>query len=186
MGIEDQLIIQILYLIIGLSAFLIIYKNRDAVKHFWNKEISLPDWLGFYKIELVIIKDGINEHITRRVNSFPIKIKDPYDEKNREYNVKTKGLFNDDIGLFKKLFNYMKLIKRQYKTYFWEGQSDPIMRFESDIDPEIIKIAESSRAITNMIKEWFAGRGLPFNKWIFILAVATVGTIIYAKFTGRI
>ena len=137
--------------------------------------------LGKYRVEAIILREGLNPHLTRRVSKFPYTL--TYD--GTSYEVKDTALFGRKLKFTKKITNIVKLIVADYVILFWEGESDPIMRFHSKVDPEVILTARDSKAVTRMIKEWFSDRRFPLNKWVFIFLVALVGTLIYAKMSGR-
>jgi hypothetical protein len=137
---------------------------------------------GKYKVECVILKDGIDEHIFRRVNKFPYKIK----HASKIYEITTEALFEIEVSKYIFFRNLLFLIRREYMIIFRENESKPLIRFESEISPRVLKVARTSTAVKGMIKEWFSGTKLPINKWLFIIIVASIGTIIYAKMTGRI
>ena len=138
--------------------------------------------LGKYRVEAVILQEGMNPHLTRRVSSFPYTI----DFEDNKYEVKDTALFEKQLSIWKKVKNVLRLVIAEYIIIFWYGETDPIMRYYSVVDPEVILTARDSKAVTRMIKEWFSGRKFPINKWAFIFLLALVGTIIYAKLTGRI
>jgi hypothetical protein len=69
---------------------------------------------------------------------------------------------------------------------FREGETQPLIRFDSAISPRVLKVARTSSAVKGMIKEWFSGGKFPMNKWLFIIIVASIGTFVYAKMTGMI
>lgn len=148
-----------------------------------KEQTKTESWgLGKYRIEAIILIEGMNAHLTRRVSTFPYTI----DFENHKYEVKDTALFEKQLSILKKVRNVLRLVVAEYIIIFWEGESDPIMRYYSKVDPEVILTARDSKAVTRMIKEWFSGRKFPFNKWVFIFLVALVGTIIYAKISGRI
>ena len=138
--------------------------------------------LGKYRVEAVILQEGMNPHLTRRVSSFPYTI----DFEDNKYEVKDTALFEKQLSIWKKVKNVLRLVIAEYIIIFWHGETDPIMRYYSEVDPEVILTARDSKAVTRMIKEWFSGQKFPINKWVFIFLVALVGTIIYAKLSGRI
>jgi len=147
-----------------------------------DKKPRSESWgLGKYKVEAIILREGLNPHLTRRVSSFPYTLN--YEDNN--YEVKDTALFGRKLKPWKRIKNIARFIFADYVILFWEGETDPIMRFDSKVDPEVILTARDSKAVTKMIKEWFSGRGFPLNKWVFIFLVALVGTIIYAKMSGR-
>jgi hypothetical protein len=135
---------------------------------------------GKYKIETVIKKEGINEHMFRRVDKLPHTVK----HETKSYEIKANGLFKLDIGKLKTIKNLLFLIRGEYMIIFREGETDPLLRFDSEVSPQVLKVARNSTAVKGMIKEWFAGKKFPINKWAFILIVATIGTIIYGKLYG--
>ncbi|MHA2054545.1 MAG: hypothetical protein ACW99F_13195 [Candidatus Hodarchaeales archaeon] len=137
---------------------------------------------GKYKIEIIIIKNGINDHIFRRLNDFPYTVKND----KKSYEIKKDGLFKTKLPIRKIIMNLLSMIVGEYKIIFWEGEKEPIMRYDPNVSPRVLKVARNSTAATQMIKEWFEGRKFPINKWAFILIVATIGTIIYAKLSGMI
>ena len=137
---------------------------------------------GKYKIEAVIMRDGIDEHIFRRVNKLPYKIK--YD--NKQYEITTDALFEIETGTFKKIVNLAFFIRREYMILFREGDTDPLIRFDSEISPVVLKVARTSTAVKGMIKEWFSGGKFPINRWVFIIIVAAIGTYVYAKLSGKL
>lgn len=137
---------------------------------------------GKYKIEAVIMKEGIDEHIFRRVSSLPYTIK--HDDK--QYEITTEALFKVQLSLTKQILNMLFLIVGEYMIIFREGSTEPLIRFDSEISPSVLRVARTSTAVKGMIKEWFSGGKFPVNKWVFILVVAVVGTIIYAKMNGMI
>ena len=145
-----------------------------------DKEGVTP--FGKYKIEAVILKEGIDEHIFRRVSELPYTVK--HDDK--KYEITTDALFKTDLPLKKKILNVFFMIVGEYTIIFREGETDPLLRFDSEISPRVLKVARTSKAVTGMIREWFSGSKFPVNKWAFILITATVGTIIYAKMNGYI
>jgi len=138
--------------------------------------------LGKYRVEAVILREGMNPHLTRRVSTFPYTIEF---EKNK-YEVIDSALFEKRLSIWQRVKNILRLVIAEYIIIFWEGNTEPILRYNSDVDPEVILTARDSKAVSRMIKEWFAGRGFPLNKYAFIIIVALVGTIIYAKLSGRI
>ena len=138
--------------------------------------------LGKYRVEAVILREGMNAHLTRRVSTFPYTI----EYENKKYEVKDTALFEKKLSVWKKVKNILRLVIAEYIIIFWENEKEPILRYHSEVDPEVILTARDSKAVSRMIKEWFAGKGFPVNKWVFIFLVALVGTIIYAKITGRI
>lgn len=137
---------------------------------------------GKYKIEVVIMKEGIDEHIFRRVSKLPYSIK----HGETKYEITTEALFKIDLSLRKKILNVFFMIVGEYMIIFREGEKDPFLRFGSEISPRVLKVARTSTAVTGMIREWFSGSKFSINKWAFILITATVGTIIYAKMNGYI
>ena len=137
---------------------------------------------GKYKIEAVIMKDGIDEHIFRRVSELPYKIK----HNGTQYEITTQALFKIQLSMTKQILNIFFLIVGEYMIIFREGSTEPLIRFDSEISPSVLKVARTSTAVKGMIKEWFSGGKFPVNKWVFILVVAVVGTIIYAKMNGMI
>lgn len=137
---------------------------------------------GKYKIEAIILKDGIDEHIFRRVSSLPYTIK----HNNTQYEITTEALFKVDLSILKQILNLFFLIVGEYEVLFREGDTQPLIRFDSEISPSVLRVARTSTAVKGMIKEWFSGGKFPVNKWVFILVVAAVGTIIYAKMNGMI
>lgn len=147
-----------------------------------ENEIVKINAFGRYKIEVVIMKDGINEHIFRRLSEFPHTIK----HKDKEYEIKTDALFKIQISILKRIRNLLFLIFGEYMIIFREGETTPIIRFDSEISPQVLKVARTSTAVKGMIKEWFTGGKFPINKWAFILITAFVGTIVYAKMSGMI
>jgi len=137
---------------------------------------------GKYKIEAVIMKDGIDEHIFRRVAKFPYSIK----HKGIKYEITTDALFKIETGILKRLKNLAFLIIGEYMIIFREGDTNPLIRFDSEISPKVLKVARTSTAVKGMIKEWFSGGRFPINKWVFIIIVASIGTFVYAKLSGMI
>lgn len=137
---------------------------------------------GKYKIEAVIMQDGIDEHIFRRVSEFPYKLK----FNKVQYDITTDALFEIETSILKKLRNLAFLIRREYMIIFRENDPDPLIRFDSEISPRVLKVARTSKAVKGMIKEWFSGGRLPINKWVFIVIVASIGTFVYAKMSGMI
>lgn len=137
---------------------------------------------GRYKVETVIMKDGIDEHIFRRVNAFPYIVK----HDGESYKITTDALFEIEINRLKMIKNLAFLIRREYMIIFREGDSQPLIRFDSEISPRVLKVARTSTAVKGMIREWFSGGRFPVNKWLFILIVASIGTFIYAKLSGMI
>ena len=137
---------------------------------------------GKYKIEAVIMKDGIDEHIFRRVNKFPYSIK----HNGTKYEITTDALFKIETGILKTLKNLAFLIIGEYMIIFREGDTNPLIRFDSEISPKVLKVARTSTAVKGMIKEWFSGGRFPINKWVFIIIVASIGTFVYAKLSGMI
>lgn len=137
---------------------------------------------GRYKIEAVIMKDGIDEHVFRRVSKLPYTIK----HNGTKYEITTQALFKVQLSCLKQILNMFFLIVGEYMVIFREGSTEPLIRFDSEISPSVLKVARTSTAVKGMIKEWFSGGKFPVNKWVFILVVATVGTIIYAKMNGMI
>ena len=137
---------------------------------------------GKYKIEAVIMKDGIDEHIFRRVNQFPYSIK----HNGTKYEITTNALFKIETGILKTLKNLAFLIIGEYMIIFREGDTNPLIRFDSEISPKVLKVARTSTAVKGMIKEWFSGGRFPINKWVFIIIVASIGTYVYAKLSGMI
>ena len=137
---------------------------------------------GKYKIEVVIMKDGIDDHIFRRVSKLPYKLK----HNNIQYEITTQSLFKVELSILKQILNMLFLIVGEYEVIFREGNTEPLIRFDSEISPSVLKVARTSTAVKGMIKEWFSGGKFPVNKWVFILVVAAVGTIIYAKMNGMI
>ena len=138
--------------------------------------------VGRYKIEIVIKRDGINEHIIRRLNELPYTAK--YLEK--DYEVKVEALFEVERGLLRTVADSVFLVKKHYMIVFREGENNPLMRSDSEISPRVLKVARTSTAVKGMIKEWFSGKGFGLNKWVFIIITAGIGTIIYAKMSGMI
>lgn len=128
------------------------------------------------------MKEGIDEHIFRRVNSLPYKIK----HNDKQYEITTQALFKVQLSVLKRILNMVFLIVGEYMIIFREGNTKPLIRFDSEISPSVLKVARTSTAVKGMIKEWFSGGKFPVNKWVFILVVALVGTIIYAKMNGMI
>ena len=137
---------------------------------------------GKYKIEVVIMKDGIDDHIFRRVSKLPYKLK----HNETQYEITTQALFKIQLSVTKQILNMLFLIVGEYMIIFREGSTEPLIRFDSEISPSVLKVARTSTAVKGMIKEWFSGGKFPVNKWVFILVVALVGTIIYAKMNGMI
>ena len=137
---------------------------------------------GKYKIEAVIMRDGIDEHIFRRVNEFPYEIK----FNGQKYKITTEALFKIETGFLKMLKNLAFLIRGEYMIIFREGDTQPLIRFDSEISPRVLKVARTSKAVKGMIKEWFSGGKFPINKWVFIIIVASIGTYVYAKLSGMI
>lgn len=137
---------------------------------------------GKYKIEVVIKQEGINEHLFRRVSELPYTVK----YNGKKYEITTDALFKTDLSLRKKILNVFFMIVGEYTIIFREGEKDPLLRFDSEISPRVLKVARTSTAVTGMIREWFSGSKFPINKWAFILITAIVGTIIYAKMNGYI
>ena len=137
---------------------------------------------GKYKIEAVIMKDGIDEHIFRRVNTFPYSVK----HDGVKYEITTDALFKIETGILKKIKNLAFLIIGEYMIIFREGDTNPLIRFDSEISPKVLKVARTSTAVKGMIKEWFSGGRFPINKWVFIIIVASIGTYVYAKLSGMI
>jgi hypothetical protein len=137
---------------------------------------------GKYKVEAVIMTDGINPHIFRRTNEFPLTIK--YD--NKKYKITANALFKTETSLLKRIKNLVFLIVGEYTILFREGETDPLIRFDSEISPVVLKVARTSTAAKRMIKEWFSGKRFPINKWVFIIIVASIGTFVYAKMSGMI
>ena len=137
---------------------------------------------GRYKIEAVIMKDGIDEHIFRRVGSLPYTVK----HNETKYEITIEALFKVQLSFLKQILNMFFLIVGEYMIIFREGNTEPLIRFDSEISPSVLKVARTSTAVKGMIKEWFSGGKFPVNKWVFILVVAAVGTIIYAKMNGMI
>jgi hypothetical protein len=137
---------------------------------------------GKYKIECIILKEGIDEHVFRRVNKFPFSIK--HDKK--KYEITAESLFEIEVSKYVFFRNLLFGIRREYEVIFREGEPQPIIRMDSAISPRVLKVARTSTAVKNMVKEWFAGKKFPINKWAFIIIVATIGTIIYAKMSGMI
>ena len=137
---------------------------------------------GRYKIEVVIMKDGIDEHLFRRVRKLPYTIK----HEDTKYEITTQALFKVQLSFLKQILNMFFLSVGEYMIIFREGNTQPLIRFDSEISPLVLKVARTSKAVKGMIKEWFSGGRFPVNKWVFILVVAIVGTIIYAKMNGRI
>ena len=137
---------------------------------------------GKYKIEAVILKEGIDEHIFRRINKLPYTIK----HEDHKYEITTDALFKIDLSLRKKILNVFFMIIGEYMIIFREGSPDPLIRFDSQVSPRVLKVARTSTAVTGMIREWFSGSKFPLNKWAFVLITALVGTIIYAKMNGYI
>ncbi len=137
---------------------------------------------GRYKIEVVIMKDGIDDHIFRRVSKLPYTIK----HNDTKYEITTQALFKVQLSFLKRILNIFFLIVGEYEIIFREGNTEPLIRFDSEISPSVLKVARTSTAVKGMIKEWFSGGRFPVNKWVFILVVALVGTIIYAKMNGMI
>lgn len=146
-----------------------------------DEEIQVSPF-GKYKIEAVILTDGIDEHIFRRVNKLPYKIK--YD--NKQYEITTDALFEIETTTLKKIINLAFFIRREYMILFREGDTEPLIRFDSEISPVVLKVARTSTAVKGMIKEWFSGGRFPVNKWVFIIIVASIGTFVYAKLSGMI
>ena len=145
--------------------------NKDGVTAF-----------GRNKIEVVIMKDGIDEHMFRRISKLPYTIK----HDGTKYEITTQGLFKVQLSFLRQILNMFFLIGGEYMIIFREGKTEPIIRFDSEISPSVLKVARTSTAVKGMIKEWFSGGKFPVNKWVFILVVALVGTIIYAKMNGMI
>lgn len=137
---------------------------------------------GRYKIEIIIMTDGIDEHMFRRLSKFPYKIK----YKGIQYEITTQALFKVQLSILKRILNMFFLIVGEYEVLFREGNTQPLIRFDREISPSVLKVARTSTAVKGMIKEWFSGGRFPVNKWVFILVVAVVGTIIYAKMNGMI
>lgn len=137
---------------------------------------------GKYKIEAVIMKDGIDEHIFRRVDEFPYTVK----HNGTEYEITTDALFQIETGILKRVKNLAFLIIGEYMIIFREGDTNPLIRFDSEISPKVLKVARTSTAVKGMIKEWFSGGRFPMNKWIFVIIVASIGTFVYAKLSGMI
>jgi hypothetical protein len=137
---------------------------------------------GKYKIEVVIMKEGIDEHLFRRVSELPYTVK----HGDKKYEITTDALFKIDLSIRKKIQNVFFMIVGEYMIIFREGEKDPLLRFDSEISPRVLKVARTSTAVTGMIREWFSGSKFPINKWAFILITAGVGTIIYAKMNGYI
>lgn len=137
--------------------------------------------LGKYKIEAVILREGLNPHLFRRVSSLPYTLT----YKGTKYEIKETALFERSLSIWKRTKNLLRLILVEYIVIFWEDETEAIIRFDSKVDPEVILTARDSKAVTRMIKEWFSDRKFPLNKWVFIFLVALVGTIIYAKMSGR-
>ena len=146
-----------------------------------DNEIQVSPF-GKYKIEAVIMTDGIDEHVFRRISDLPYKIK--FNEK--EYEITTDALFEIETGTFKKIRNLAFLIRREYMILFREDDPEPLIRFDSEISPVVLKVARTSTAVKGMIKEWFSGGRFPVNKWVFIVIVAAIGTYVYAKLSGMI
>jgi hypothetical protein len=146
-----------------------------------SEKENLDPW-GRYKIEIVIIKDGINDHIFRRLKGFPYTLRN----NSKDYKITIDGLFKKDLTILQFIRNLTVQIFSEHMIFFWEGETKPIKRFETKVSPRVLKVARHSNAVTGMIKEWFSGKGFPINKWVFILVVASIGTIIYAKYTGMI
>ena len=146
-----------------------------------TEEVKITPF-GKYKIEVVIMKDGIDEHIFRRVNKLPYTIK--FDEK--KYEITADALFEIETGVLKRIKNLAFLIRGEYMILFREGETDPLIRFDSEISPVVLKVARTSTAVKGMIKEWFSGGRFAFNKWVFIFIVAAIGTFVYAKLSGMI
>jgi hypothetical protein len=144
-----------------------------------NKQTSA---FGKYKVECVIMKDGIDEHLFRRVNKFPYTVK----HGDKKYEITTDALFEIETTTLKKIQNLAFLIRREYMIIFREGETQPLIRFDSAISPRVLKVARTSSAVKGMIKEWFSGGKFPMNKWLFIIIVASIGTFVYAKMTGMI
>ena len=137
---------------------------------------------GRYKIEIVIRRDGEDEHMFRRLNELPYEVK--YLE--TKYMVKTDALFKVERSKTRVLIDLLFRVKDHYMIVFREGENTPLMRYDSEISPRVLKVARTSTAVKGMIKEWFSGKGFGLNKWVFILITAGIGTIIYAKMTGMI
>jgi hypothetical protein len=135
---------------------------------------------GKYKIEVVILREGIDEHLYRRVSELPYKIK----FNKKQYEITTEALFKIDLPRRKKILNVFFMIVGEYMIIFREGETAPIIRFDSKVAPRVLKVARTSTAVTGMIREWFSGSKFPLNKWAFILITALVGTIIYGKMNG--
>ncbi len=148
-----------------------------------KEKTRIESWgLGKYRVEAVILREGMNPHLTRRVSTFPYTL----EFEDKKYEVKDTALFEKKLSIWQKVKNILRLVIAEYTIIFWEDETEPIMRYHSVVDPEVILTARDSKAVSRMIKEWFAGKGFPINKWVFIFLVALVGTIIYAKLTGRI
>ena len=137
---------------------------------------------GKYKIEAIILREGIDEHIFRRVSQLPYTIK----FNDQKYEITTDALFKIDLPLRKKILNVFFMIVGEYEIIFREGSPEPLIRFDSKISPRVLKVARTSTAVTGMIREWFSGSKFSLNKWAFVLITALVGTIIYAKMNGYI
>ena len=135
---------------------------------------------GKYKVEIVILQNGENEHSFRRIDEFPYQIK----VNDKSYEITSDALFEIETSTLKKIKNIVFLIRREYMIIFRESETEPLIRFDSEVSPRVLKVARTSTAVKGMIKEWFSGGRLPINKWAFILIVALVGTAIYAKMNG--
>ncbi len=147
-----------------------------------NEEAKNSTPFGRYKVEAVIMKEGIDEHIFRRISEFPYKIK--FEEKY--YEVKTDALFSIEVSRLTFIRNLLFLIIGDYMIIFREGETEPLIRVTSEISPRVLKVARTSTAVQGMIKEWFSGGKFPINKWVFIFIVAAIGTFVYAKLSGMI
>lgn len=137
---------------------------------------------GKYRIEVIIIAEGINVHLIRRIDEFPYKIK----FKDKWYEITTDALFKDSPSLIRKIINRIMLIAGEYTILFREDETKPIIRFDSKVSPRVLKVARTSTAVRGMIREWFTGGKFPINKWVFIFIVAAIGTVVYAKMSGMI
>ena len=128
------------------------------------------------------MKDGIDEQIFRIVRSLTYKLK----HNGTQYEITAQALFKVQLSFLKQVLNMLFLIVGEYMIIFREGNTQPLVRFDSEISPSVLRVARTSQAVKGMIREWFSGGKFPVNKWVFILVVAAVGTIIYAKMNGMI
>ena len=67
-----------------------------------NKKTRTESWgLGKYRVEAVILREGMNPHLTRRVSTFPYTLE--YEE--NKYEVTDSALFEKKISVWQRVKN---------------------------------------------------------------------------------